>query len=94
VAWYGLGGRKNESSYYDISTVAWENNTVKLNAPVLNISAFTDDGTEVDHSNSSYVLPISWVRGNETVDITWVENNGKCQTVGVGYFHPVSIGPL
>jgi hypothetical protein len=76
---HGLGGMKNESTQFDDWTTG---KNITLEAPALNISAYRTEDKTLGGQNSSLLLSQSWVRENQTFDITYVEERGSCQTLG------------
>lgn len=75
---YGFGGRNNVSSTFNHSGI------VTLDAPTLNIEAFAKAGDDKLRrlKPTDPILPQSWLKGNESYDITYVQENGSCQTIG------------
>ena len=55
-----------------------------LDAPILNISAYTREDSRLAGHNASGVLSAIWTRGNETFDSKYILSNGKCQNTGAG----------
>ncbi|KAH7351445.1 hypothetical protein BKA66DRAFT_278434 [Pyrenochaeta sp. MPI-SDFR-AT-0127] len=82
---HGLGGRKNESTRFDNWTTG---QNITLPAPALNITAYVSDDKRLGGQSSSGILEESWVRMNETFNITYIKENGTCQTMGVSSICP------
>ena len=57
---------------------------IRINAPVLNISAYKSKNEDLGGQKSYVLRDSTWSRGNQTFGRAYMELNGKCQNAGVG----------
>ncbi|USP80363.1 hypothetical protein yc1106_07637 [Curvularia clavata] len=76
---YGVGGKLTEPSTFDNS---FGGMNITLDAPALNITAYTLEDTRIPAYNKSGAKGMAWIKDGELFNRAYIEDNGQCQNTG------------